>query len=148
MLSVTVEQDALTQVSWGREEPDLAGTPAEEALLQEALDQTSAYFSGRGRDFDLPLKPAGSAFQKRVWEAISAIPYGDCRRYGDLAADLGSVARAVGGACGANPIPLIIPCHRVVGGGDRLVGFSAEGGVADKRLLLDFERGQPGLPFG
>jgi methylated-DNA-[protein]-cysteine S-methyltransferase len=96
----------------------------------------------------LPLAPAGSAYQQKVWRAMTEIPYGKSETYGELAGRIGSVARAVGGACGSNPIPIVIPCHRVLGGGGGMVGFSAAGGVADKRLLLALERGEPALPFG
>src|SRR3546814_5058866 len=84
----------------------------------------------------------GSAFERAIWQAMLEIPWGETRSYGDLAALSGGVARAVGGACGRNPIPIVVPCHRVVGAGGRLVGFSGAEGVATKQWLLDFERGQ------
>jgi methylated-DNA-[protein]-cysteine S-methyltransferase len=146
-VTVTAEAGKIVELSWneaGSGPQDGGETP----LLCEARSQLQAYFDGSRRSFELPLAPAGSAFQKGVWNALLAIPYGQTRSYGEIAAALGGVARAVGGACGANPIPIIIPCHRVLAGGGRIGGFSASGGVRDKRWLLDFERGSPQLPFG
>lgn len=148
-IRITVEGAAVTALTWGEGlEAVPTGNAREQAVLDEACTQLRAYFAGARRRFDLPLAPAGTAFQKRVWNGLLEIPYGEERTYGQLAERIGSVARAVGGACGANPIAIVIPCHRVLGGGGRLVGFSASGGLSDKRLLLDFERGEPGLPLG
>jgi O-6-methylguanine DNA methyltransferase len=98
------------------------------------------YFGGARRDFDLPLAPGGTAFQARVWKSLRRIPYGRSWSYGRLAREVGNplAARAVGAANGANPIPIVIPCHRVIGADGRLVGFG--GGLAVKRALLDLER--------
>lgn len=112
---------------------------ANTALLAEAGDQLRAYFDGRLRQFDLPLDPRGTDFQRRVWFEMARIPYGETLSYGGLAAKVGSVARAIGGACGANPIPIIIPCHRVLAGGGRLGGFSGGEGADSKRALLAHE---------
>jgi len=147
-IQVTVEEDAVTRVTWGGALEEASGSEAENALAQEAIEQLEDYFAGKRRDFALPLAPRGGEFQQRVWRSMTEIPYGETQSYGDLAQRIGSVARAVGGACGFNPIPIVIPCHRVLGGGGRMVGFSAAGGVADKRLLLALERGEPALPFG
>jgi methylated-DNA-[protein]-cysteine S-methyltransferase len=100
------------------------------------------YFAGRLRAFSVPVEPAGTPFQRRVWEALRQIPYGDTVSYLALATRLGTpkAVRAVGLANGANPIPIIIPCHRVVGADGSLVGFG--GGLAVKRALLDLEQGQ------
>ncbi len=148
-IRITVEGEAVTAITWGEHlEATPSGDPTEQAVLEQAVTQLRAYFAGDLRRFDLPLAPRGTAFQKRVWDGLLEIPYGEERTYGQLAERVGSVARAVGGACGANPIAIVIPCHRVLGGGGRLVGFSASGGLADKRVLLDFERGEPGLPLG
>ncbi|MCB2099710.1 MAG: methylated-DNA--[protein]-cysteine S-methyltransferase [Rhodobacterales bacterium] len=133
-LTLFEESGALTVVEFGRG-PDKDDTP----LLRAAEDQLHAYFDGRLETFDLPLDPPGSEFQKAVCRAMLAIPYGQTRTYGDLARDLGSVARAVGGACGRNPIPIIIPCHRVLGAGGRMTGFSGGTGVDTKRALLRLE---------
>lgn len=112
-------------------------------LLAAARDQLCAYFDRRLRRFDLPLAPEGTAFRRRVWAALEEIPFGATESYGSLAARIGSAPRAVGGACGANPIPILIPCHRVLGkgggGGGRLHGYSGMGGLATKAQLLALE---------
>ena len=115
--------------------PGAAATP----LLREAVDQINAYFEGRLRNFDLPLAPAGTAFQRRIWSAMAEIPYGETVTYGELAARAGSGARAVGGACGANPIPVILPCHRVVAANGGAGGYSGAGRLRTKAALLDIE---------
>ncbi len=112
---------------------------AAQQLLIAAKQELEAYFDGKLRDFTLPLAPAGTAFQQRVWHEMAKIPFGQTMTYGQLADKSGSVARAVGGACGANPIPIIIPCHRVLGGGGKLGGFSGGLGPDSKRALLQHE---------
>ncbi|MFI4987448.1 MAG: methylated-DNA--[protein]-cysteine S-methyltransferase [Alphaproteobacteria bacterium] len=107
-------------------------------LLHEAAAELADYFAGRRRDFSLPLAPAGTAFQRALWQALCTIPYGTVRTYSELARRLGSVPRAIGGACGRNPIPIIIPCHRVVAA-KSLGGFSGGEGLATKCLLLRLE---------
>jgi methylated-DNA-[protein]-cysteine S-methyltransferase len=115
----------------------------------EAVDQLDAYFAGQRTEFDLPLHLAGTAFQRRVWDALRTIPYGQTRTYGEIAAAAGQpgAARAVGLANGRNPIAVVVPCHRVIGAGGRLVGYG--GGLDRKRALLDLERrhATPTLPF-
>ncbi|KAF0171913.1 MAG: methylated-DNA-protein-cysteine S-methyltransferase [Rhodobacteraceae bacterium] len=110
-----------------------AGSP----LLTEALRQLQAYFDRRLTRFDLPLD-FGSGFQAQVRHAMTAIPYGETRRYGDLAREIGVPAQAIGQACGANPLPILIPCHRVLAA-NGLGGFSAKGGVESKVFLLKLE---------
>ncbi|MGI6315176.1 MAG: methylated-DNA--[protein]-cysteine S-methyltransferase [Christensenellales bacterium] len=109
------EGGALTRLVWNG--PSLPDTPT--PLLREAGRQLAAYFSGSLRRFTLPLAPKGTPFQTRVWRLLGEIPYGETRAYGEIAAALGrpSAARAVGGACHANPLPLLIPCHRVTAKG-------------------------------
>ena len=107
-------------------------------LLREAERQLRAYFDNDLKTFSLPLKPSGDRFQQSVCAAMSRIPYGETRTYGQLAADLDSMPQPVGNACGNNSIPIIIPCHRVVGTGG-LGGFSAPGGVETKVALLRHE---------
>ena len=108
------------------------------ALLRMAAAQVRAYFNGDLTRFDLPLRVVATDFQRDVCAAIAAIPFGETRTYGDLARDLGSPAQAIGQGCGGNPIPLIIPCHRVLGA-NGLGGFSGEHGVETKVALLRHE---------
>jgi methylated-DNA-[protein]-cysteine S-methyltransferase len=133
-LSVSEEAGAIVALDWGQGR-DQDDTP----LLRRACAQIQQYFDGTRQVFDLPLAPNGSAFQRRVWEALRAIPAGETRSYGDLAASLGTSARAIGGANAANPIPILIPCHRVVGAGGALGGYSGGDGVPTKRFLLALE---------
>ncbi|PZS25530.1 MAG: cysteine methyltransferase [Pseudonocardiales bacterium] len=107
--------------------------------------QLDEYFAGRRRDFDLPLHMIGTAFQQRVWTALLDIPYGETTSYGKTAAAIGAptASRAVGLANGQNPIPIIVPCHRVVGANGSLTGYG--GGLEAKRWLLALESGQAGL---
>ena len=132
-LTIFEEDGAIVALEWGRA-PVGPGKPS--ALLKRAARQLDEYFEGKRKTFDLPLKPAGTAFQQRVWTRLSAIPLGRVETYGAIAKKLKSGARAVGTACGANPIPILIPCHRVLGAGGNLSGYSGEGGVATKRFLL------------
>lgn len=107
--------------------------------MLEALRQFRLYFAGELQIFDLPLEWIGTDFQKRVWSLLRGIPYGETRSYGQLAREMGAprAMRAVGAANGRNPIPIIVPCHRVIGASGKLVGFG--GGLAWKRFLLDLE---------
>jgi len=106
----------------------------------EATRQLAAYFAGRLTVFDLPLRPEGTPFQQQVWRALRDIPYGETRSYAQVAAALGRPAavRAVGRANGSNPLPIVVPCHRVIGSDGTLTGYG--GGLAAKRWLLDLER--------
>jgi len=109
-------------------------------LVTKAIQQLQEYFTGRRREFDLPLAPAGSDFQMRVWQALRQIPYGETRSYGEVARAIGweKAARAVGAANGANPIAIVIPCHRVIQADGSLGGYG--GGTELKRYLLELER--------
>ncbi|MBT0962039.1 methylated-DNA--[protein]-cysteine S-methyltransferase [Denitromonas iodatirespirans] len=129
-LGIRVTDDAITEVCFLP--PGTVAHASVHPLALEAQRQLDAYLHDPQHRFDLPLHPAGSAFQQRVWAAISAIPCGQVRAYGHLAETLGSAARAVGQACGANPYPIIVPCHRVV-------AQHALGGFAHSRggFLLD-----------
>lgn len=113
----------------------------------DASRQLAEYFDGRRRDFDLPLEPDGTPFQRDVLAALRAIPYGETVTYSDVARTIGrpNAVRAVGAAIGRNPLPIVIPCHRVIGSDGSLTGFG--GGLAAKRALLDLER-QPAAPAG
>jgi len=108
-------------------------------FLRQAVAQLRAYFAGELHDFDLPLDLQGTGFQQRVWHELCKIPYGETRSYSFLAVALGApkAVRAVGSANGRNPIPIVIPCHRVIGAGGSLVGYG--GGLPMKRFLLDLE---------
>jgi methylated-DNA-[protein]-cysteine S-methyltransferase len=119
---------------------DVAGHgPRDDEAFADVRDQLAEYFAGTRTSFDLALRASGNRLQLAVWELISAIPYGATRSYGDLARDLGdrTLAQAVGTACGRNPLPVLVPCHRVVGADGSLVGFG--GGLDRKRFLLDLE---------
>jgi methylated-DNA-[protein]-cysteine S-methyltransferase len=113
-----------------------AGDPADEPFASAAR-QLAAYFAGDLKAFDLPLAPAGTAFQLRVWSALLTIPYGQTWSYAELARQVGSASRAVGLANGKNPIALVIPCHRVIGSDGSLTGYG--GGLHRKRYLLELE---------
>ncbi len=120
------------------------GTRREDPLLDEVERQLAEYFAGERRDFDLPLANDGTEFQQKVWNELRRIPFGETASYGEIAARLGYervVSRAVGAANGANPIPIVVPCHRVIGSNGTLTGYA--GGVERKRTLLALE--QPGL---
>ncbi len=111
-----------------------------------AASQLGDYFAGRRQSFELPLRPTGTSFQLRVWEALATIPYGQTISYGALALQIGQpqARRAVGAANGRNPLPIVVPCHRVVGADGRLTGF--HGGLHLKEFLLDLERRTLGGP--
>jgi methylated-DNA-[protein]-cysteine S-methyltransferase len=135
---------ALVRVSWIAE--DAPPATGGDGVSRETVRQLAEYFAGTRRIFDLPIAfHGGSPFERAVWQAMRAIPYGETWTYGDLATQVGGVARAVGGACGRNPIPVVVPCHRVVGAGGRLTGFSGGDGIDSKARLLDLERGQATL---
>jgi len=117
----------------------LDGTLGETPLLRQCAEQLDAYFAGELRTFDLPLAPAGTSFQRRVWETLQTIPYGETWSYKSLAeaADCPRGYRAVGLANNRNPISILIPCHRVVGASGALTGYG--GGLSNKAYLLDLE---------
>ncbi|SNR63335.1 methylated-DNA--[protein]-cysteine S-methyltransferase [Puniceibacterium sediminis] len=131
-LTATETEGAVTSLEWG------SGGTDETPLLRAAARQLADYFDDPQTRFDLPLHASGSEFQRAVCAAIAAIPPGETRTYGDIAKDLGAPAQAVGQACGGNPIPIIIPCHRVLGA-TSLGGFSGVGGVETKVWLLRHE---------
>ena len=129
---------AITALQWGTA-PTEDSTPE----LNAAAAQLSAYFDGRLKHFDLPLRVAGTDFQRAVCDAMCAIPFGETRTYGELATQFDAPAQAIGQACGGNPIPILIPCHRVLGAGG-LGGYSGAGGIETKVWLLRHE-GAAGL---
>lgn len=135
-----MEEDGfLTYVSFTKEPPETM-VFAETKLLLEAKEQLLAYMAGDRKDFDLPMNPKGTVFQKKVWQALMEIPYGKTASYGEIAKIVGSPkgARAVGMANHVNPIFLIVPCHRVIGADGKLVGYG--GGMEKKVFLLDLEQ--------
>jgi methylated-DNA-[protein]-cysteine S-methyltransferase len=137
-ISVSEDAGAIVAIDWGWGR-DQDATP----LLRRAREQLHAFFDGELTEFDLPLAPAGTEYRRRVWQALCAIPYGKTRSYIDIARVAGGSARSVGQANGSNPIPLIIPCHRVVAT-THLGGYSGGEGLATKRWLLGLEaRVQP-----
>jgi methylated-DNA-[protein]-cysteine S-methyltransferase len=137
-LWLAADERGLRRVSF--DEP--AETPLASPLLTEAAEQLAAYFAGELERFDLPLSMEGTDFQRRVWDEVARIPYGTTRSYSALAAAVGSpsACRAVGAANGRNPLPVVIPCHRVVGVAGSLTGYG--GGLERKRALLDLERAE------
>jgi methylated-DNA-[protein]-cysteine S-methyltransferase len=133
------DEDGLCEVAFLTHLDQPRETIPRDPLLAEAARQLRAYFAGALRRFDLPLSPRGTAFQRRVWDAVAAIPYGETATYSELAASIGSprACRAVGAANGRNPLPVIVPCHRVLGSAGQLTGYG--GGLELKRALLDLE---------
>ncbi len=132
-IGLVEEGGVITRLLWNAE-----STGFRSDVLKEGLRQLEAFFNGELHTFDLPLAPAGTDFQQAVWERLLAIPFGATRTYGDLALSLAAPARPVAAACGANPIPVIIPCHRVVAA-DGLGGYSGHGGIESKVWLLKHE---------
>ncbi|MDO5494255.1 MAG: methylated-DNA--[protein]-cysteine S-methyltransferase [bacterium] len=116
--------------------PELLGEP-DDSAAPEAARQLDEYFAGTRTTFDLPMNPAGSEFQRAVWQKIAAIPFGGLTTYGQIAAELGSSARAVGSATGRNPISIVVPCHRVVSSSSAITGYA--GGLETKEWLLRHE---------
>lgn len=137
-LGVNAADGAVTELVWGR-----AGNLTSGSLHAMVADEMAAYFDGDLQAFQTPIAPRGSAFQQRFYRALCAIPYGETRTYGDLAKDLSVSPQAIGQACGANPIAIIIPCHRVLAA-DGLGGYSGAGGIEAKVTLLRLE-GAAGL---
>lgn len=138
-VGIAEENDSLTQMTF-RTEPPVGAVLEETPLILRCKQALDEYFAGKRKAFDLPLCPKGTEFQKKVWAALCEIPYGETRTYGEIAAAVGNpkAARAVGMANNRNPISVIVPCHRVIGSGGKLVGYG--GGLDKKEFLLDLER--------
>jgi methylated-DNA-[protein]-cysteine S-methyltransferase len=137
--------NALRRVSFGsgkRSAPPHADWKQNRTAFHEVIRQLQAYFRGELKEFDLPLAMEGTEFQLRVWNALRAIPYGETISYAQLAERIGNpkAVRAVGLANGSNPIPIIVPCHRVIGSDGSLTGFG--GGLSTKKMLLELENKQ------
>jgi methylated-DNA-[protein]-cysteine S-methyltransferase len=141
-LRIHASAGLITAIGFGPDQPH--GSRVVDRLLDRAENQLVEYFAGEREEFDLPLASDGTEFQKKVWAELRRIPFGQTASYGDIARRLGydpGISRAVGAANGANPIPVVVPCHRVIGSNGTLTGYA--GGLERKRILLDLER--PGL---
>lgn len=136
-LCIGEEQGCITRVTWSKIPGEYVLEETEGILA--CKNQLEEYFAGERRAFDLPLAPKGTAFQQKVWRALTEIPYGETRTYGEIAAAIGNpkAARAVGMANNKNPIGILIPCHRVIGADGKLVGYA--GGMEKKAFLLELE---------
>ena len=144
VLKLVASDAGLVAVLWQEDDPkrvrlEEAREDDSHVVLRKAVTQLEEYFAGKRREFDLPLDARGTEFQKLVWEQLLAIPYGETRSYGELAARLGkpTASRAVGAANGRNPLSIVVPCHRVIGTSGALTGFA--GGLETKRVLLELE---------
>ena len=144
-LRIVERLGAITMIEFSPFPPPTDGRPRGERddtlpVLREAVAQLGAYFRRERRDFDLPLAPQGTVFQQRVWKELQLIGWGETASYGEVAHRLGmtnAASRAVGTANGRNPIPVVIPCHRVIGANGTLTGYA--GGIERKQTLLDLE---------
>lgn len=141
-LTVFADQDGLVAVRW-HDHPCGLSSP----LLLHAIEELEAYFAGSLTRFTVPLNPTGTAFQRRVWRRLGAVAYANTIRYGDLARELATAPRAVAQACARNPLPIVIPCHRVVAADGGLGGYSGAGGTNTKRALLALEQSAVAATF-
>ncbi len=143
-LLIAGDAQAVTQISFPQNgkavRPRAEWTESSKGPVGEAIRQLKEYFAGKRQDFDLPLAPEGTAFQRSVWRALQEIPYAETISYGELAKRVGNpkASRAVGSANGKNPLPIVIPCHRVIAAGGKLGGFG--GGLPTKVALLELEK--------
>ncbi|WP_280540521.1 methylated-DNA--[protein]-cysteine S-methyltransferase [Chromohalobacter sp. 11-W] len=137
MLRILASEHGIREIAF----VDSAETPAAPSpLTKTCREQLSAYLKGELRDFDVPLDPQGTPFQQRVWQALARIPFGETRSYAEIARDIDNLkaVRAVGAANGRNPLPIVVPCHRVIGRDGTLTGYA--GGIERKAWLLELER--------
>jgi methylated-DNA-[protein]-cysteine S-methyltransferase len=144
-LTLVADDSGLQEINFsraGQPAPLHSGCDQDESRFTEVVRQLRAYFAGELEDFDLPLAPKGTPFQQKVWSELCNIPYGETISYGELARRIGNpnASRAVGLANGSNPIPIIIPCHRVIGANGKLTGYG--GGLEIKEKLLALEKRQ------
>jgi methylated-DNA-[protein]-cysteine S-methyltransferase len=138
-LTVFLDEGIIKKINFGRETEDAAMNDDPEIGI-EVINALDGYFSGLLKEITLPIEPDGTDFQKTVWDKLMEIPYGETKTYSQIAEEIGrpGSARAIGGACNKNPIPLIIPCHRVIGSRGKLTGYA--GGIELKKALLEIER--------
>ena len=152
VLTLIASEEGLTHVLFEGQEPGDVGLPDDlpevddDPSLEAAATQLGEYFDGDRKEFDVPLDLRGTDFQRDAWQALARVPYGETRSYGEQADSIGrpGAFRSVGAANGQNPIPVILPCHRIIGANGSLTGFG--GGLGVKRQLLDLEQAQQGLP--
>lgn len=139
-MGIIEENDAITHLYFSDGSLPEGAELKETELIKKAKTQLQEYFSGRRKNFDLPLEPSGTAFQQAVWQALCSIPYGETRSYKDIASQIGNpkACRAVGMANNRNPIAIVVPCHRVIGANGKMVGYA--GGLSVKEHLLQLER--------
>ena len=132
--------EAITKINFARKDIEESIDKKETSLLKEAIKQLNEYLEGKRNLFDLPLAPEGTEFQKKVWNALKEIPFGQIKSYGEIAKIIGNekASRAVGMANNKNPIMIVVPCHRVIGANGKLVGYA--GGVEVKEMLLNLEK--------
>ena len=135
-LTITEEDDQIVALDWGRSPSEFQH---KSPVLAKAADWLDHYFDGTFLAIDFPLNPAGTPFQQSVWDFMLDLAPGATATYGEVAHAIRSAAQPVGTACGANPIPIIIPCHRIVAAGGKLGGYSGVGGLDTKRVLLRLE---------
>ena len=132
-ISFKEENGKLTHLTWG-------SAYEKDASSEKIKAELSAYFNGKQKNFETPLAPEGTELQMKVWDYLLTIPYGEVRTYKDVAQAVGSHPRAVGTAVGKNPMPIVIPCHRVIASNGKMCGFSGGEGIKTKEILLDLEK--------
>ena len=133
-ITIFETSNKIIALEWGQ-----VKTQTRSPVLITAKTEIIEYLNNERKEFSIPLHPTGTKFQKSVWAIIAKIPYGQTRTYGEIANQLNSAPRPIGGACGKNPIPIIIPCHRVIGTNNKLIGFSGGFGVQTKQSLIKLE---------
>ncbi|MGA1171213.1 MAG: methylated-DNA--[protein]-cysteine S-methyltransferase [Aquiluna sp.] len=141
-VSVCVSNGRVVEVGFvGEALPSFAESHADGTLAKKAASQLGEYFAGKRKSFELPLKFSGTQFQEQIWKEIAKVPFGETATYKDLATRIGrpKASRAVGGAVGANPIGIIVGCHRILGSSGKLTGYSGGSGVPTKKQLLELE---------
>lgn len=138
-LTILAEKKGIRAIKFGEDE-EVKSTGKPNEMTRWAVKELEEYFQGKRKEFTVPCRPEGTDFQKRVWEALTRIPYGETRTYKEIAVEIGNpgASRAVGMANNKNPVPIIIPCHRVIGSDGKLTGYA--GGLGVKEFLLNLER--------